>query len=96
MRVVRDGLWLCTDCLLLQETGDTSSFDYHYGQAEGDARVEECQQGLTRLELSNGGHLAANWDSETGEGIHEFSSCYCDACGTHLAGKRHRYSIIGN
>lgn len=90
-KVIRDGLWLCTDCMILEETGDASSLDYHYGQ-DADKRHQECQEGLA--ELRGGNHLAADWDSDTGEGIEDFSRRCCDACQTNLAGERHQYCIL--
>ena len=90
MRVVRDGIQLCTDCTLLACTGDASSLDYHYGKG-ADARIAECEAGLERL----GAHLVPAFDSETGEGIHEFRVCRCDCCQSALAGERHEFAILG-
>jgi hypothetical protein len=89
MRVVRDDLWLCVDCMLYAVNGDTSGID----DAAREARVVE---GVNAL----GAHLSANWDNdeETGEiteGHREFSRCGCDACGSRLAGEMHRFAVLG-
>jgi hypothetical protein len=31
MRIVRDDLWLCVDCLFVAVNGDYTGLDYHYG-----------------------------------------------------------------
>jgi len=90
MRVVRDGLRLCSDCMCLHETGDATSFGHHYGK-DADARLMACETGLAGL----GPHLVLAWDSETGAGIHVFSWAQCDACGTRLGGARYEYATLG-
>ena len=39
------------------------------------------------------GDLTANWDSETGEGMRDFSSNSCEGCSSPLAGARYRYAV---
>lgn len=51
--------------------------DHHEGRAMKDQSVS----------------WADNTNSETGEGIHDFSSSFCGCCGTTLAGYRFRMSI---
>jgi hypothetical protein len=53
-------------------------------------REEEIIEGLGQIE----GHWAPNWDSETGEGMLEFSWRQCDGCGTNLGGERLRMAIV--
>lgn len=84
MEIVNDGLMLCADCLMVACNGDTSGI-------EDEAREKEVVEGVAAL----GPHLVPSFDSETGEGISEFSRCSCDACGTHLAGSRHSFAILG-
>ena len=86
MVIIQDDLWLCVDCTILECNGDASGFD-------SEERLEECQEGIAAL-ATDGAHLSSNWDSETGEGIYEFSSCGCDACGSPLAGTMHRFALI--
>ena len=40
---------LCTDCVTLEESDDTSSFDYCYNKREAAARIKECSAGLDSL-----------------------------------------------
>ena len=124
MKIIRDGLWLCQDCMIIAVNGDYTGLDYSYGsrwkcltcaregtgRAPGgcpsclsehdanhgphscaDLRMAEINAGFERL----GPHLVSDWDSETDEGIHEFSWGRCDCCNTHLGGSRHRFSILG-
>lgn len=85
MIVIRDDLWLCVDCLMLACNGDASGI-------ESDARVAECEAGLAEL----GPHLVPDFDSESGEGIRDFSWHGCDACGSRLGGPSHRFAVLGN
>jgi ribosomal protein L37AE/L43A len=92
MRIVQDDLWLCTDCLTVAVNGDYTSFDYYYNdKAKADKRIAEVNAGLAKL----GPHLVPNFDSETGDGIEEFSVNRCDSCGIKLAGGRHRFAVLG-
>jgi hypothetical protein len=75
-------LWFCQDCEIAECNGDYSGMD--------DARAVEVTAGF--ITLTERGHLAPNSDSETGEGMEEFSRRQCDACGTHLAGYRARFA----
>lgn len=84
MQVIIDDLWLCVDCLMLACNGDASGI-------ESPERVRECELGLEEL----GPYLGPDFDSETGEGILEFSWCGCDACGSKLGGTFHRFAVLG-
>ena len=84
MIVVADGLMLCTDCLIAACNGDFTGID-------SDARVAEVTAGLE----SCGPNLVPDFDSESGDGIEEFSWGGCDCCGSRLGGSRHRFAILG-
>lgn len=84
MKVVQDDLWLCVDCLMVACNGDTSGI-------EDDERAFEVNEAVAAM----GNHLVPNFDSESEEGIREFSSCGCDCCGSRLAGSMHRFAILG-
>ena len=81
--------WLCDDCTIFAVNGDLSGIDYHYSGKEAEERVKEVEEGAERL-----GRISPDFDSETGEGIEEFSSRRCDACHTRLAGQRHRFVTL--
>lgn len=101
MEIVRDDLQLCQDCLFVAVNGDYSGIDEHYGKGESPGRGElregakeraaEIDAGLARL----GPNLVPHFDSETGEGINEFSWRRCDCCGSNLGGSRHRFAVLG-
>jgi hypothetical protein len=59
---------------------------------ESDERVAEVEAGVASL----GDYLVPDFDSETEEGIREFSNCGCDACGSPLAGTMHRFAVLGS
>lgn len=96
MRVVRDELWFCTDCLHVAVNGDASGLDYHYPPEEAAKRLAEIEAGLTAL----GPNLVPDFDSETGEGCEEEIGAWCtrrpcDCCKDHLHGSRHRFAVLG-
>ena len=82
--VIRDDLWLCDDCALWAVNGDASGID---GE-----RCAKVQNGVARL----GSGLVPDFDSETDDGVNEFSAAACDACGTPYAGTRHRFAVLSN
>jgi len=125
VKVIRDGILLCEDCLIAAVNGDFTGLDYHYGsnwrcltctregtgraphvcpycrseaddrhgpRSEADRREAEITAGLERL----GAHLVPDNDSETGRGIHDFSTRPCDCCGTKLHGSRHEFATLGD
>ena len=82
MQVVRDDLWLCHDCL--------------HAAVNGEAPQEDHQNAATIAGLEElGPHLVPDFDSDTGEGMEEFSRRGCDCCHTGLAGSRHRFAVLG-
>ena len=90
MKVERDDLWLCDDCTLYAVNDDLSGIDYYLSGKEAEKRRKEVTKGVHAL----GKHLVPDFDSETGDGIEEFSRTACDACGTRLAGGRHRFATL--
>jgi hypothetical protein len=84
MQVVRDGLYLCSDCTQVACNGS-------YGMDISSNDLAIVEMGLAEL----GPHLVPDNYSETGEGIEEFSSRQCDSCLSGLAGYRARFAILG-
>jgi hypothetical protein len=84
MEVIRDGLMLCQDCTIAAVNGDFTGI-------ESEARCAEVEKGLEAL----GPHLVPDFDSETGDGIEEFSWHGCDCCKSPLGGGLHRFAILG-
>ena len=80
MRVIRDNIWLCSDCTMGSCNGTSTAAPELQNEK---ATVE----GLAKLEP----HIVPDFDSETGEGLQELSSVPCAACGTPLAGYRARF-----
>ncbi len=84
MEIIQDDLWLCQDCTIYAVNGDTSGI-------ESEKREKRVVEGVDAL----GPHLVPDYDSETGDGIDEFSWRQCDACGTRLGGERTRFAVLG-
>jgi hypothetical protein len=85
-REIQHELWLCEDCTIAEVNGDTSGMT--------DERAAEVERGIDQL-TKRVGPISANWDSETEDGIIDFTSRRCDACGSGLAGSRHRFASFG-
>lgn len=73
---------LCDDCAIYACNGDLSGIESEKRAAKVKASVDELE------------HLVPNFDSETGDGITEFSLYGCDCCGSRLHGRRHRFAIL--
>lgn len=101
MKIIRDEIMLCDDCLFVAEHGSYEHIDFHYGKGEHPGRGElrdgakeraaEIDEGLAKL----GRNLVSNFDSETNKGIEEFSTRPCDCCHSKLFGSRHEFAILG-
>lgn len=91
MRVIQNNLWLCEDCTIGSVNDDFTGLDYYLKEPEASKRMAEIKAGLAAL----GPNLVPIFDSETNEGIDEFSSKPCACCGSHLAGSRHEFEILG-
>ncbi len=85
MRIIRDNLFLCSDCSAVSCNGPR-------GLDIPEDRLAEIQSGLASL----GPHLVPDFDSETGDGLQEFSSLSCDSCKEWRAGYRARFAILGD
>ena len=65
---------------------DYTGLDYSYQEPEATQHRELIQKGLGKW----GPYLTMD------NGHDEFSSRKCDCCGTHLAGERHHFVVLGN
>lgn len=90
-----DNLWFCEDCYYVSESGDESGMRFLLGEEEGEIMSKKIWSGVERLQKTYDGHIISNNDSETGNGIEEFSHHGCDCCGSNLSGKLYRMAIIG-
>ena len=91
MKIIRDNIWLCGDCLFAAANDDYTGLAYHYCGLEAEEREKSIRAGLAKL----GPCLVPDFDSESGNGILEFSRRGCDCCGSGLAGELHRFAILG-
>jgi hypothetical protein len=76
-------LYLCSDCTLIACNGP-------YGMDISPRDLDTLVQDVTKL----GPYLVPDFDSESGDGIWEFSRIPCDSCHTQLAGYRARFAIL--
>jgi hypothetical protein len=82
MRVLQDGLYLCSDCTQVACNGPHG------------IELEDAQATMDGLALL-GPHLVPDFNSDTGEGLRTFDNWPCEACGTSLAGYRAQFAILG-
>jgi len=83
MQVIRDNLYLCSDCTVVACNGSHGA----------DIEPEQLQR--TETGLANLGNVVPDFDSETEDGLLTFSSIPCSVCGSHLAGYRARFAVLG-
>lgn len=80
--------WVCVDCY----------FAHHYGMSEHEgqwfAGESDTPADRKPLALLDEFELADNTESETGEGMDEFSWSSCDGCGSTLGGARYRLALF--
>jgi hypothetical protein len=82
MNIIKDNLWLCSDCTLVACNGS-------YGTEVKD--LDATERGLAEL----GSNLVSDFDSETNDGIETCASTQCAACKTGLLSYRARFAILG-
>ena len=86
MKVKIENLAFCTDCTMVSVNGDYTGLDYHHSEKEAEKRKQEIDTGLAALG-------AVYYDSSRESD--EFSTRRCDCCGTHLAGRRDYFIVLG-
>lgn len=83
MKVERDGLWFCETCLFVAIYGGVDSATPE--------QLAASEKGLAEF----GPNVVPDFDSETGDGIREFSWAGCDCCESELGGSLHRFAVLG-
>lgn len=94
MKVVRDDLWLCPDCMIVAVNGDVSGIQYSYGPEGEDAvdkRIAEIYAGLEAL----GPHLVPDNEGQYGDGHEEFAHKTCACCRHSWGGEWFRFAVLG-
>lgn len=88
-KVIDDEFMVCADCTPVLANGDYTHLDYYY------SFVHECEAVIERINkgMDNAGGYIALGDREKDD---EFSRSRCDCCGTHLAGARTHFVVLGN
>ena len=87
--------WVCEDCLMAENGYETPNAECEpFGLATAD---EVWTAGLTWDEHENDcpNRAAESWVDDCECERREFSWTACDACGSHLGGSRHAYTVWG-
>ena len=82
-------VWVCTDCFITHHYGAVEHEGLWY-PGESDTPMPAGFQPLSELAEH---HIFDNTDSNTGEGIKEFSTRQCGGCGSLLHGGRYRLLV---
>lgn len=87
---------VCTDCYFahhgLDEDRGLHEHEGKFYELRADGSYYEVAEPLSRIDDT--AHVFDATDSETGEGIDEFSWSSCEGCGSHLGGARYRLMIV--
>ncbi|WP_437884511.1 hypothetical protein [Pseudomonas sp. LRF_L74] len=78
--------WLCDDCLLAEAYGDFTALSFSLPEHEVDQCIQQIESALKELMP-----FSADFDSESGWGIDEFSRSPCGCCNSLSHGRRHRF-----
>ena len=73
---------VCTDCYMLEATGDATFLDYYYGSDEAKDCLDAIEIGYERITKSNGYVIA-------GELLYTFDKQPCECCVSQLHGPRY-------
>lgn len=88
-KVIDDRFMACGDCTPVLANGEYTHLDYYYPDpAECEAVIKAINDGMDNA----GGYIALG-DREQDD---EFSRYRCDCCGTHLAGSRTHFVVLGD
>lgn len=88
VKIINDQFMVCADCTPVLANGDYSALDYYYDPTECEDKIKRINDGMA----SAGGYIALG-DRERD---HDFSTEWCDCCGTHLAGSRTHFVVLGD
>ena len=94
VKVIDDQFMVCADCTPVLANGDYTHLDYYYvsNDQSGEISLEDMIKRSNDGRASAGGYIALG-DREQDD---EFSRQWCDCCGTHLAGSRTHFVVLGD
>ena len=73
---------VCTDCYMLEATGDATFLDYYYGSDEAKDCLDAIEIGYERITKGDGYVIA-------GELLYTFDKQPCECCVSQLHGPRY-------
>ena len=87
--LIDDRFMACANCAPVLANGDYTHLDYYYSDPD------ECEGVIKAIDegMENAGGCIALGDREQDD---EFSTEWCDCCGTSLAGSRTHFVVLGN
>ena len=90
--IARD-IWGCVDCLCYCVNGDLPTDS----TPERDREIRDGVDSAAgyRRDYATA-QLVSDSNSDTGDGINEFSASACDVCGSRLAGSRERFAVLAD
>lgn len=94
MKVIRDGIELCADCMMFAVNGDVTGIAFSCSdEDDAENRIRDIMEGVGQF----GPHLVPDFDTDTGDGYEEFSSRGCDACreNANKGGSLYRFAVLG-
>ena len=92
--IIDDQFMACADCTPVLANGDYTHLDYYYvsNDQSGEISLEDKIKAIDKGMDDAGGYIALG-DREKDD---EFSYQWCDCCGTHLAGSRTHFVVLGD
>jgi len=73
---------VCTDCYMLEATGDATFLDYYYDSDKAKDCLDAIEIGYERI-IDGNGHIVA------GELLYDFDKKPCECCASQLHGQRY-------
>ena len=92
--LINDRFMACADCAPVLANGDYTHLDYYYASNDqsGEIPLEAMMKAIDEG-MDNAGGYIMRGDQEQDD---EFSTEWCDCCGTHLAGSRTHFVVLGD
>jgi len=79
---------VCTDCYMLEATGDATFLDYYYGIDKAKDCLDAIEIGYKRI-INAGGYGKGNGYVIAGELLYTFDKQPCECCISQLHGPRY-------
>jgi hypothetical protein len=88
-------VWVCVDCLMWHVNADDTGFCQHTDVEFCDDRCNAIREGHGLLRTMYDYIWPVHLAPCENDGYDTFSHDRCEACGSPMAGERHRMAVIG-